>query len=229
MILSKANLKIVDIASVDKAIPVLNNVHICGDGTTVASNGKVILAVSPVKAEVKKAVPIKESNPRDTATVSGDTVKEILKNMPKDTMFKGLLEHTDFNSSDGSFSLNDGKRSRTIFAKLYDRAYIEFRKIFKRAAQAKSLHRVVLNRKRLINLLQTLDAVCADSSGESPIFVDLTDKNNIIVRAVNNINGQRALGIMTAYKGEESKWMQPNLWEKKITGMKMAKKIVLKN
>lgn len=224
MILSRSNLRVVDVAAVDKSIPVLGTVHIDSDGTTVASNGKACLAVSPVLPEIKDATPVEESKGRAPATIAGDTIKEVLKNIPRDNVFKGLLEHTDFNADTGTFKLNDGKRNRSIVAQLYQRPYIDFKKVFELARAAPSKLQVVINRKRLINLLQVIDSICPDSSGESPIFVDFTDKNNIIIRAVNGTNGQRAMGVMTAYKGEEGKWMAANLWEKRIMGIRKIKK-----
>ena len=214
MIVSKSSLKIVELTTTDKAISVLNNIHITHDGTLVAANGKAVIAVSPVNEELKKKLPIKESKKHKPATIESSTIKEVIRNMPRDTMFQGLLEFCDFN--DGNFTLSDGKRKKKIESKLYSRAYIEFRKLFKKISPFNSKHRIVLNRKRLIKLLQVIDNACPDSSGESPVYIDFTEDNGMVLKAVNYKNGQRCIGIMNSYKGVEGNWLEPNVWEKKL-------------
>lgn len=220
MIISKSNLKVADVAKIDSSIPALGNVHFLKDGSTVAANGRALITVSPVHKEVKQAIPLTESVPKEQ-TISLGTVKEILKNMPKDVMFKGLLEHCDLGI--GTFTLHDGKRKKKVEAKVYDREYIDFRKMFYKAGEKRSKCRIVLNRKRLINLLQAIDAICTDNSGENPIYLDFTEDNNIILRGVNVVNGQRAIAVMTSYKHEEGKWLVEDVWEEKMLGKRKAK------
>lgn len=227
MILSKQNLLIVQVAAVDKAIPVLDNIHITQDGTSVASNGKVLVAVSPVIRELKEKIPLKETKAKHSVTISSETVKEVIKNMPKDLLFHGLLEHVELNVQDNTFLLSDGKRKRNIIARLYQRAFINFQEIFKRAGKSPVSTRFVINRKRLINILQTIDKICPDSSGESPVFIELNEAGNVILKGRNN-KGQRVLSVMSTYKGVEGSWMEDSSWEKKLLGRRRAKKRELK-
>lgn len=221
MILSKANLNAVIIAADDKTVPMLNNLHVGKDGTTVAANGRCIIAVSPVPDEVSGHLGyMEDSGSAGDITIAADTVREVLRNMPRDAKFGGLLEYTDLKKGSGgdgvTFRLRDGMRDRTIGAKVYTRAYFEYRKAFQKAAESGARVRVVLNRKRLISLLETLDKICPDSSGESPVYMEITRGDDIILKAEGN-HGQRVLGFMKAYQGGEGNWLLDNDWER---GMK---------
>jgi hypothetical protein len=221
LILSKSNLIIHEVTGIDKAIPVLNNVCIEEDGSTIAANGKVLIAVSPVNEKIKQNVPIEE-NKSGKSVVSSETIKEVLKNIPRDILFKGLLEYCDY--SKGTFTSSDGKRKKKIEAKLYSRNYITYEQMFKKTCNKKS-HKIVLNRKRLINLLQVIDKVCPDSTNESAVYIEFTDDNNIILKSVNHNNGQRCLALMTSYKNIEGKWLEADTWEKNLSKKKTAKKL----
>lgn len=218
MILSKSNLKAIAITVIDKAIPVLNNLHITRDGTTIATNGKVMMAVSPVLPQIKERVPLKEKGkiPREGVTISSETIKEVLKTVPKDSMFNGLLEHTEF--KDGVFTINDGKRTTSIESKLYERKYVNYRKVFRSAAKSEG-KKIVINRKRLYQALKAIDDICPDSSGESPVFIEFTDNDDILLRAQNYKTGQHVMAVMNTYTGVEGKWPKYNLWESKLLGL----------
>jgi hypothetical protein len=225
MILSKNNLLIHELSAIDKAIPVLNNVHIAADGSTVAANGKCLIAVSPVDEKLKSSIPLQETK-SDAHTISNESIKEVLKNVPKDTMFGGLLEYCD--TENGTFTSSDGKRKRKLETNVYQKKYIDYKKAFRRIPWNNKKKRIALNRKRLIKLLQTIDKICPDSSGEGAVYIEFTEENNVVLRSINHINGQRTIALMTTYKGIEGNWLQPDEWEKKLCQKKTAKKKVPK-
>lgn len=216
-ILSKANLQVVTISSAEKAIPALNNLRVESDGTTVAANGRVVLAVSPVKEKTKESVIIDETQlPEEGCTVPAETVRDVIKNMPKDTNFGGLLEHCDLSVKDtkGQFLMKDGKKPIKIGGSLYRHEYVKYREILGNALKGTLLSsRVVLNLKRFKSLINALDKVCPDSSGETPAFIEFTPNDDIVVRAVNPTNGQRAVAVMSSYKFAEGQWLEHSEWE----------------
>jgi len=227
MILNKSNLVIVDLVKVDVGVPVLNNIHVRKDGTSVASNGRAVVAVSPVGSEVKGKLPLEESRLKEGSegiTISAEFIREVLKNMPKDTMFGGLLEHCDIDRS-GAVRLNDGKRQRLLKGRLYDRDYVGFEEVFSRKRSGGV--RVVVNLKRLLLMLSVISKVCPDSSEETPVFLEFTEQNDIVVRAENRKTGQRVIGIAKSYKSVEGKWLKSNLWEKLlgIVNKRVSKKL----
>ena len=215
MIYSKANLVAVDIVKSDKSIPALDNLHLRADGGTIAANGSCIIAVSPVNETERAKVPLTSSSMIDEAeTVSSETVREVLRGMPRDTLFAGTLEHCDY--SGGRFTLTDGKRSRSISARTYPREYIDYRAIFKRTGKTCEVHKIAINLRRLTDVLNTLDKMFPDSSKNLPVYLSFTDDDSVCIRCADVYGRQRALCVMRSYSGVEGKWLIPNEWEKKL-------------
>ena len=215
MIISKQGLRVVEITTADNKVPVLNNVLIEEDGTCVGSNGKSILMVSPVKQETEDALKnVLNKTEKAQMVVSADTIKQVLKDIPADKQFGGLLEHCDIEKQEGEcrVRLTDGKRRRSFQGKLYPRKYLPYKKIVQPALSSRDGRKVVLNLKRLLALLSTIEKICPDTTGESPVWVEFTNEQ-IIVRGLNNTNGQRVIGIMSTYKGIEGRWLDPDAWE----------------
>lgn len=217
MIFSKANLTAVDIAKADKRIPALDNLHLRADGTTIAANGSCVLAVSPVKSADAARVPIEATKMlTDAETVSSETVREILRGMPRDTLFNGVLENCDY--SGGKFTLTDGKRHRTISARTYPREYIDYAKIFKRVGSSSAAveYTSAINLRRLVDLLVTIDKMFPDSSKNTPIFLSFTGEHDVIIRAVDVRGRQRCVGVLRSYVGREGTFLPADEWEKNL-------------
>ncbi len=226
MILSKANLSAVLIAADDKTIPMLHNLHLCEDGTTVAANGRAILAVSPVPEKIREGLGyMEDSGSLGEVTLAADTVKEVLRNMPRDAKFGGLLEFTDAHRQTGGvrFRLLDGMREKSIGAKVYARPYFAFRAAFTAAFGAGTACRGVLNRKRLTSLLVALDKICPDTSGEAPVYLEFTKGDDVLLRAEGH-TGQRVLALMKAYSGAEGQWLPVGEWERAMSSVEKPKR-----
>lgn len=224
MIISKSSLQVLLVTKNDK-IPVLNNIHIREDGTTVGSNGKTILAVSPVGAEARATLKdrIGDDELSVPVTVAEETAKDVLKNIPKDTQFKGLLEHCNVKIDPESergveFTMTDGKRPKVIKGKRWMRDYIQYEDVFARVAATRKEVKIVLNRRRLMSLLDAIDKACPDSTGNSPVFIEFSDQNDIVVRCINYTNGQKVMGVMQSYKGAEGQWIEETEWERSLCG-----------
>lgn len=213
MIVSRGNLQAV--VNTTKQPPVLNNVYF-EDGMTVAFNGQTIAVVGPVQEATREEVFVTET-PNSSMTISAETVKEVLKNLPVDKLTGGLLEHCDVDPH-AVFRLTDGKRKRTIAGKVYKRDYIPFRTVLQKARESEVVQRIELNRHRLRTLLEFMDKACPDASGEAPVYLEFTSNHDVIMRAVNPRTGQRALGYMSSYKDGE--WLEPDSWERNLTSEK---------
>ena len=227
MILSKANLEIVRVTKDDKQQERLYTLHITESGSTVASNGRVILAVSPVLEQSKKQFPLKsEGDDRETSgeemTIPAQFVKEILKNLPKDLLFKGALEHCRIESTDDDAVIvyvTDGKRTNSIKSRKHSQKYLSYGDVIGHAiAHSSSRTRAVLNLKRLLTLLQAIDKVCPDSTGETPVYLEFTKDNDVIVRGYNRKTGQDIVAVMTSYKDIEGKFHSNEKWESGLIG-----------
>jgi len=219
MIISKQGLRVVEITKADNKVPVLDNVLIEEDGTCVGSNGKSILMVSPVKPDTEESLKnVLNKTGRARMVVSSDTIKQVLKDLPIDKQFGGLLEHCDIEKQGQGCQvrLTDGKRRRSFQGKLYPRDYLPYRKIVEPALSARDEMKVVLNLKRLRAMLDAIEKICPDTTGESPVWLEFTE-GQIVVRGLNNTNGQRCIGIMSTYKGIEGQWLRPDAWEDMYT------------
>lgn len=213
-ILSKMNLLAVEVTKDDSKIPALNNILIRTDGTTVGANGLCVIAVSPVLKEVKENVILDETVCGD-GIVPSKTIKDVIKNMPLDKLFKGLLEHCDFGvlGSKGIFNVKDGEKKRKITGNLYRHEYIKYKKILKRVMRKVRGQKVILNLKRLLSLLNTINKMCPDSSGDSPVLIEFTEDNHIYIKAVNKTTGQKVIATMTSYKFKDEDWIERDKWE----------------
>lgn len=214
MIFSKANLVGVDIAKADKGIPALDNLHLRADGTTVTANGSTVLAISPAN---DAKVPLENTRMIGAETVSSETVREVLKGMPRDTLFGGTLEHCDY--SGGRFTLTDGKRHRNISARTYPREYIDYEKIFKRVGAASTTYKTAINLRRLVDLLGCIDRMFPDTGKNTAVYLSFTSENDVVVRGVGVDGRQRCLGIIKSYSGAEGTWLTETEWEKQMMGV----------
>lgn len=236
MIVSKANLLTVKVVKNDRAIPVLNNVHFAVDGSTVGCNGQAVLAVGPVPEQTKEDIPLEQTqgNARDdeerfpAVTVSAESVGEVLKGIPRDTMFGGLLEFCDVSAGeDGvTFEWTDGKRKKRVEGKRWPRKYTNYQDVLKRVYNTRltgKVHRVVLNLKRFMAILETLEKACPDSTGQAPVWIEFSEANDIMIRTVNQKTGQRAVAVMSSYKGIEGEWLGEDEWERSFYKSKPKK------
>lgn len=218
-IVSKSNLEVVIVTAKDSDVPVLDNVHVRPDGTTIGAARNLVLAVSPVHSKVKKGLHLKDSELPKSVTIPSESIKKVIKNMPTSKLYGGLLNHCDVRYYAGEtvyFDFHDGSREFSIKGKKYPMAYAPYLSILQGAFQNKSGMKIVVNRKRLKLLLDAMEKVCPDSEGESPVFLEFGTNNTIIVRAINMKNSQRAVGVMLTYKIDKDKWLSFTEWERSL-------------
>ena len=228
MIYSKGNLHAANITKNDKDISVLNNVHFTKEGGSIASGGEpaCVLAVSPVTEETKENVPLIDSELKDDLTINSESVKEVIKNIPKDTKYGGALEHTDLerDNENINFIVSSGKgRIKRFEAKEFPFEYVDYKEVYKNVFERKILAKTAINLKRFITMLETIDKICPDSAKHSIVHMSLTDKNDVILHCENVKNGQRVLGIIKAYEGRESEGLKFTEWERGLTCQKRKK------
>lgn len=229
MIISKASLNLAILCAGDKHIPLMNVVCIEPDGSVVATNGKVIAAVSPVSPEMCAAVPLSGKGLEDTfgqqLVLSAGTVREIVKAIPRDTQFKGILEHCSVrltpSTSVVTVEVTDGKRRNTMTVRTVAPKWIEYKAVFKNAwdrgaEEPADGWRVVLNRKRTALMVEMIERVCPYDGDFAPVYWEFARNGNVIVRALNELTGQRMIGVLSAVTGAGAAWMEMSDWERKM-------------
>lgn len=226
MILGKHNLLAHLVSAPDKDIPVLDCLFVESDGSSVAGSRKGIIVVSPVRDDIAEAVPLK-SSPCGSVAIVTETIKDVLKIIPMDKKFNGLLEHVDMRETDNGviFTSTDGKRQKQIAGKVTEHRYTNYKEVFSRVLSQKEGHKIVLNFKRLSVMLDALERICPDSSGKNPLYIEFSEANDIILRCENRRTGQRALGVMWSYKGKQGEWLELNKWEQGIIADGKTKKV----
>jgi hypothetical protein len=218
VIVSKSALQVVNLTASDKQIPVLDNVRVEADGTVVGSNREVTICISPVNSTVASKLPLKSQG--DTAvTLTSDTVRDTIKFIGVDKRYNGLLEHCDVSvdpQGTAQVTLYDGKRTKALQAKPYPKAYFDYQDLFTTVYGKPIKARVLLNRKRLKVMLDTVEKICADGSDFSVLFAEFSEDGDMIVKAINRRTGQRVLGIVRGVKGVETMWLDPDEWERRL-------------
>jgi hypothetical protein len=219
MIVTKASLSAVKVARRDKDLPVLDNVRIEKDGTTVACARNIVLAISP-PAEARAAqAPVGNTGPlHHDLTIPSEYVKGVLKEVKTDKTFDGLLEYVDVHElsgavSNGAFTWIEDGCPKTLRFDSDAGAYIDYRKVFARSLTNRTGVRLKMNRVRLKALVDTLDKVAPDN-GEAPVYIEFTETGDMIMRATNDKTGQRAVAVMTHFSERGDDWLDPDEWER---------------
>lgn len=216
MIYSKSNLQVVNVTSKDRDINVLSHVHFGADGHTAGIDGRAVMIVEPAPVEYRQHFVVPSIN-NGAFAIPASGVKEVIKNIPPDTRFKGLLEQTAITKDDEAgveFTTTDGQQVKKVQVRKHRKPFPDVKAMLS-AVYRKDTARVCVNRTRLIKLLMAIDKACPDPSNENPVFIELAkDSGEIVIRAKNMKTGQIAIGLMTQYEGE---WLKRSRWEKEVT------------
>ena len=216
MIFSKPALQICSICKKDSKIPMLDNVKLETDGTVIASARNILVAVSPVPSAVSEKIPLDKSG-EVNCCVSAESIKHIVTSI-KDIAFGGLLEFANIKIDDKkvSFTFKDGKRTSSVEVNKLSGSWIKWKDILKNALKRKRETKVILNRSRLKMLLEVMDKTSPDKGGESPLYLEFTDDNNVVLRSFNALTGQWTYAVMTSYKMGMDVWPEETEFEKKL-------------
>lgn len=220
------------VAGRNKRDPVLHQVHIEGDGTTVASNGHAMMVVQPVEAE-PQAMPEMEDEcevPDDGIGVDLEVIDETLSDLPKGNLSLELgfavLTECEPTTRTVQFTTTDLNRNKTVEGKLARARFPEWKGVLRRAKKAQVMSkqkqnlRVCVDRRELIALLQAMHTACPDP--DNPIFIEFVPGKEddiggggIILRARAVHSDQRAIGYIRPVD-TAGKWLQMNRWEKQV-------------
>lgn len=214
------------VAKTDEGASLLGFIAIEPDGTVVAMNKRTVFAAQPVLASTGAKVPLEESDTplEGTLYLSCDSVAAIVKAIPKDTLFKKLLEHASIRTVSNSASVivetTDGKEKHTLRvnrARL--NSYPDWRKgftaVWQQAASAPpSAQQLAWNRKRLVAAVEALELACKYDGEFAPLFITL-GRGMVLWRGVNELTGQRLL--ITFAESEIVEGVpELNAWEREL-------------
>lgn len=205
MILSRDLLQASKATGNDKKVLALSTIHVTADGDVVACNGRTVMVVEAVPKERQESIPFSgKGNPvKREVNIPVEAIENILKNIPADKQFDGLLElvHLEEDKlSDGlRVVFHDGKGEKVHKIPEYKRPFIDFKGILRKLYYFKEKKaQFVLDRKRLMTTLQAMDKLC----GDSPCYIEVTEDADLMIRSYIPRTGQRVMALVTGVLGD---------------------------
>lgn len=219
MIYSRANLLVSKVASRDGLDKGLHGVRLEADGATVASNGQIMMIVSPVDPERASFPPeagdlIEPGG--DGMVIPVDAIDKVIKNISRDkklsVQYVGMTKAKD--KARVGFTTIDEKNNPTTYACIPKRdKYPPWRKVVR---GIRGDIKICVNRKDMLELLNALEAACPDKGGINPVFIEINpDGRGMLFRCVNYDTRQHAIGIIGNYD-TKGIWLAFNEWEKRL-------------
>ena len=209
-ILNSTCLQAVELITPDKKTPLLNNVHITHNGSVITSNSQAVMGVQSPALKQKATA----------EDINADTIKEVLKAMPKSSKYKDLIDIVEM-QRDGNkvfFTFNDGLRQRSIEAKTYTHGYIDYKTLIKRNLDFEGSPSVCISQKRLLTALRTFEKIRPDSSAVHPVFMHITDEALTLRIQVQHTdpNGKTITQHVFCVLRQDRvpQWLELNEWEK---------------
>jgi len=205
--INKNNLLIFEVASSNKLDSAYHVVRIEEDGTSVASNGRRVVCVSPVPIKIK--YPNNGKVLFEPINLPIDLVKEVAKNIPK------MKFEPDVHICKEVITISDKTFEKHFSVTESKTAFPSWRKVFF-LIQTEPIIPLSVNRKDLLQVIKTLEKVCPDKSGETEVEIYVNQKG-LIIRAQNKETGQKTL---SAIQASEIRVKKLNKWEKEILNYK---------
>ena len=215
---SKYNLAVVGVASRDSKDVALNRVHFAADGSTVASNGRALLAISPPQASKARSFPEVESDnaepPEDGVGLSLDDVNRIKRTLPTDRRPSlQYVQMTRCKPTEVEMMTTDGKTKQKVAGQPARGKFPRWKGILARARRKATKARICVDRQSLVQALQAIDKACPDRGGFNPVFVEVGGmEDSVVLRSHNYESGQTAVGIVTPLSVVD--WLDESKWER---------------
>ena len=226
MIYSQANLKVVDVASRDPHRRALNAVHFAEDGSTVAADGRSLLAVSPINPDMVSFPDVgDQADPgEDGVSLDPITVEQALKNIPRGKPEIALAAMTRNSKGKVELTTTDLRQEQRVAGQRKREPFPDWKSTLRSAAAKATQTRICLDRKRLAALLKTLDEASGSRDQEAVVYLELGGETDaIILRAENRMTGQRVVGMMTPMN-TRGRWLRPTPWERGVLGRDAKRK-----
>jgi len=224
MIISKANLEVGRVASRDAFDRGLNGVKVESDGSTVAGNGRVVMAVGPVDYEERLHWPDSAGDMYEVGAMGRiiplEAITKAKKGLTRDKRM--IFQHVALTSVKdenriGLTSVNprgDATTNSCIPKKV---PFPDWKGVVQevRGDVGEGL-RVCVNRKDLRMLLEAMEAACPDKGGINPVFIEIgTEEKGVVLRCANLETRQHAVGVIRIFD-TRGKWLERDSWEKKV-------------
>lgn len=237
MILSKANLEVIRVASREAVDRGLCAIRIEPDGSSVGGNGKIMMAVGPVNYAERLHWPEKAGDMLEVPVtgwlLAPDAISRIIKAIPRagGWIFQHIgITRVKDTSGIGLTAIDPSGATTTIGAKPLSYRFPDWREAIRVISgegvvgEGAGL-RVCVNRNDIIELLDAIEAASPGKGGINPLFIEIgEDEKGLIIRSRNSETGQHIIGAIRTYD-TRGKWLEPDAWENGVFG-RIVKAIV---
>ncbi len=219
MLVSKANIMVAGVAASEGTDPELSCVHIAGDGSTVAANGRMMMAVEPVAEN--SFFPIEEderaSPPEEGVSLPLHIIDQVRKNLPRDkrpVMQQAAL--TKCTAAKVEFTTISKTEERKVGGRPIPQRFPRWREVFAETRRRADVTRVCFSRKDLMDMLAAMDKACPDPSKKNVVFMHVGgERDPILLRALNLSTGQHAVGLVNPID-TNGMWISEDPWEEEL-------------
>lgn len=216
MIFNKSNLVVANIASQYEQDRGINCVHLNPDGSSVAANGNMIMAVGPVDPERVHFPDVGEqtSPGPNGISVSLDLIDKAMKNIPKgQPKLANVAMTSNSDTQKVELTTSDMKLQQRVAGFPQKDPFPNWKGVVRRF---RGSFQLCVNRRDLISLLTSLEEACPDKGGENPVYMEISEEGKgMVMRCVNRETGQRAIGGITAYN-TGGHWLPCDKWEQTV-------------
>ena len=227
MLFSRANLAVRTV--VGKGKDLKRGIHFAEDGSTVATNGRMLLVVGPVDEERVHYPDVgKTAEPgAGGVTVEVGIVDQAAKNIPRDKRIS--LQHvamTERSKTKVKFTTVDPVKEQHVSGRPMDGTFPNWAKSIQDARSSDLVGRVCLNRRDLVEMLKAIEVACSDKGDEHPVYIEFRgESDQVVLRSINYATGQMAVGLIASKTKE--KWLQSNPWERKTFARSAKRKRIV--
>jgi hypothetical protein len=214
MILSRANLAVREVVGDTEG---LNVVHIDPDGSTVASNGRVLLAVGPVDAARVQMPGVGQAAPGAFGVnVPPKTIDIAVRNIPKDRNAPQAVAITQCDDEIVELTTQSSTETQRVSARPAKVRYSAWRDVLQSVRRALAPdRRICVSRKDAIDILTAIDHA-AGIGDEGAVFLEFGGESDaILIRGYSATNGgQRVIGVIKPLVAGE--WLALSRWERGV-------------
>jgi hypothetical protein len=224
MIISRANLAVAAVASRNAKLPGLNRVHLCADGSTVAANEHILMAVSPVTPRMAEKFPMVESDeaspPPEGVGIPLGLVKDAERKMPRSdqVISQQAARLTRCDEDAVALLTTDGISKDESTAMPMRGKFPLWKALLREAEKTATAGRICVNGKRLIESIQALLKACPDGGDYNMIWIQFGGKDDpLYIRAMSPGTQQHAI-LRVNPIAVGLKWIRTSVWERGILG-----------
>jgi len=215
MILSRANLAVREVVGDTEG---LNVVHIDPDGSTVASNGRVLLAVGPVDAARVQMPGVGQAGPGAFGVnVPPKTIDIAVRNIPKDRNAPQAVAITQCDDDVVELTTQSSTETQRVSARPAKVRYSAWRDVLQSVRRALAPdRRICISRKDMVDLLTAMDHAAGPAGDEGAVFIEFgSESDALLVRGYSAVNGgQRIIGAIKPRVAGE--WLALSRWERGV-------------